>query len=122
MGNLLRIEIGDNMTIIVAITATVLGYGTLYYRKKWLKAESHHKSASKLWQRMMLNIMSEQIAAKFANTAVANHVVRADEKGKIEILIGNDDELVPVNMELFNSDVDLAFEEAYSRFVSSIKV
>lgn len=106
------------MIVTTAIICITFAFGTLHYRNKWLAAVSHHASASKLWQRMMLNIMSEQISAKFANTAVANHVVRADQKsGKIEILIGNDESLVPVDMELFKSDVDLAFEEAYSRFV-----
>jgi hypothetical protein len=109
-----------NITVIIAFS--IMAFGVLYYRKRWLKAKSHHASAAKLWQKMMLNIMSEQIASKFANTAVANHVVRAKEDGKIEILIGNDDALVPVDMELFKSDVDLAFEEAYSRFVFNTKV
>jgi len=110
------------MNITVIVVFTIMAFSILYYRKQWLKAESHHKSATKLWQRMMLNVMSEQIGVKFANTSAVNHIVRAKEDGRIEILIGNDDALVPVDMELFKSDVDLAFEEAYSRFVFNTKV
>lgn len=106
--------------IICSSICVPLFCGMLYYRRNWLKAVDHHSTAIKMWQLMMLGIMKEQLAVKFINTPISNHIIRTN-KGKIEILIGDNTMLVPVDMELFNSDVDLALEEAYSRYEFNLK-
>jgi hypothetical protein len=99
---------------------SVLVYGILYCRQQYLEAVIHHHDAAILWQRMMMNIMSEQVGRYFKNTHVNNHIVYL-RGAKIDISIGDEDVLIPVDMDLFKEDIDKAFEDAYNRFVIHVR-
>jgi len=103
-----------------ALASLACFVGLLYYRSKYREAVIHHRAAAKLWQKMMMNIMSEQIGRYFRDTCITNHVVRY-RNDKIEISVGNEDVLVAVDMELFKIDIDKAFEDAYNRFVIHVR-
>ena len=92
--------------LIVCIVA-LLAFGCFYYRGKYRAAVVHHRDAAVLWQRMMLNIMGEQIAAHFRNSMVNNYVVRLN-KSEIEISIGDEDLMIPVDMLFFKTDPNAA--------------
>lgn len=89
----------------------------LYYRCKYHIAVTHHQEAACVWQRMMMNIMSEQIAHHFKGSMVSNHIIRY-RNNKIEISIGNENILIPVDMQLFKNDVAEALDKAYSELVN----
>lgn len=105
---------------IELIVGAALIYGIFYFRSKYRKAIIHHHDAAMLWQKMMMNIMSEQVGRYFKNTQVNNHVVCL-RGAKIDISIGDEEVMVPVDMELFKEDVDRAFEEAYNKFVTHVR-
>lgn len=99
---------------------SVLVYGVLYFKQKYCEAVVHHHNAAILWQRMMMGIMSEQVGRYFKNTNISNHIICL-RGSKIDISIGDEDVLIPVDMDLFKEDVDKAFEDAYSRFVIHVR-
>lgn len=94
--------------------------GLLYYRRKYRKSVIHHHDAAIMWQRMMMNIMSEQIGRYFKETHVNNYIVCL-RGSKIDISIGDEETMVPVDMDLFKEDVDKAFEDAYNRFLTNVR-
>lgn len=105
---------------IITGLVSLLTFGLVYYRSKYRKAVVHHHDSAILWQRMMMNIMSEQVGRYFKNTNISNHIICL-RGNKIDISIGDEDVLIPVDMDLFKEDVDKAFEDAYSRFVIHVR-
>lgn len=97
----------------------VLIAGIVYYRRKYRAAVLHHREACVTHQRMLLSITSAQVESYFQDSMVTNHIVRLN-KGKIEILIGNDDYLVPVDMGEIN-DPRVAFDNAYNKFMAHVR-
>ncbi len=104
--------------MVAYIVAAISFAGLLHYRSKYRKSVIHHRDAALLWQKMMMNVMSEQVKGYFKDTPITNHVVRLNKNKKIEILIGDEDFLVNVNMDMFNHDVEDAFKQAYNEFVT----
>lgn len=97
-----------------------LVYGIFYYRRKFINSVIHHRDAAVLWRKMMLNVMGEMIGGYFRGSAVNNYVVRVKDQ-KVEILIGDDDHMVEVDMPLFNADSTAALDDAYNRFVANVR-
>lgn len=93
--------------------------GIVYYRWKFRQAVLQHREACVVHQRMLLCIMSGQVESYFRDSMVTNHVVRLN-KGKIEILIGNNDHLIPVDMGQIN-DPSVAFDNAYNKFMEYVR-
>jgi hypothetical protein len=102
------------ISVVIALVWSIF-----YYRRKYRNSVIHHRDAAILWQKLMLGVLSEQITAHFKNSMVNNHIVRVREN-QIEIMIGDEDSLVPINMESFKLDPAAALEDAYSKFVANV--
>jgi hypothetical protein len=103
------------LTVCVALI-----YSVLYYRNKYRASVIHHRDAAMMWRKMMLSVMGEIIGAHFRGSMVNNYIVRLKEE-EIEISIGDDDSLIPVDMPAFKLDPNAALDEAYNRFVTNVR-
>jgi hypothetical protein len=104
-----------------AIVAFICFLGLLYYRYKYQKAIIHHHEAAFIWRQLMMNVLSEQIAAHFKGSLINNRVIHLTKDNKIEILVGDEDAMVAVDMEMFNEDANLAFDDAYNKFMAKVR-
>jgi len=78
--------------------------------------KEHHEVMVKLWQAFTAEVLTTYIASYFKGSPVTNYVVKLKKDG-LEISIGDETNLVKVNMD--RKDIVSALEEAYSAFVEA---
>ena len=109
----------ERFFIELAVGAALI-YSILYYRRKYRASVIHHYEAAMLWRKMMLGVISEQIGAHFKGSMINNYIIRLNNE-EIEISVGDDDSLIPVDMQAFKLDPASALDEAYNRFVTNVR-
>ena len=104
----------DIITVLLAIVTLLL---FLKRDKDYTTLKIHHEAMVKLWQRHSIEIITAYVASYFKDTPVTNYVVRLKHNKEIEILIGDEYNLVEVNTK---NDIVDSLEEAYLVFLNKV--
>src|SRR5262249_32636621 len=107
--------------LVIEISVMVaLVWAVLHYRTKYQNSVIRHRDAAVMWRKMMLSIVGEQIGTYFPGSPIHNYVFRVKNE-QIEIMIGDDEHMVAVDMDSFREDGEAALDEAYNRFMANVR-